>query len=66
MMFNSPTAFCTARRAWVAIDQTRRECALEHGCERDASCPLQSMFANHRPRESRGTPETCSGLRLYG
>jgi hypothetical protein len=61
-MFNSPTAFCTARRTWVAIDQTRRECALEHGCGQGTNCPLQSMLARNAARQLRGTPESMRAI----
>lgn len=60
MMFNSPTAFCTVRRAYVAIDQTQPECALEHGCEPDTNCPLESVFARRESVDSLRFREIAS------
>lgn len=44
-MFDSPFALCTTKNEMVLLDQTRKECAREHGCD-DAceACPLQRYF----------------------
>ena len=43
-MFDSPFEFCPVCRAYVLLDQTRRECAREHGCADEAACPLRRVF----------------------
>jgi hypothetical protein len=52
-MFNSPIEFCKLRQAYVAIDQTQHECALEHGCEPRTKCPLKAVFARGEPVDLR-------------
>jgi hypothetical protein len=49
MMFNSPLSFCPVCKDYVALDQTQRECALEHRCAAQTKCPLRALFVrNHR------------------
>ena len=42
-MFDSPFAFCPRCGDMVLLDQTRRECAREHGCAQE-HCPLAAWF----------------------
>jgi hypothetical protein len=42
-MFNSPLDFCEKCKQYVALDQSRRECAREQDC-RVATCPLERHF----------------------
>ena len=53
MMFNSPIQFCKVRQAYVAIDQTQHQCALEHGCKPRVKCPLKALFARAEPVSPR-------------
>jgi len=46
-MFNSPLEFCKVCRMYVALDQSRRECAAEHLCTPQQPCPLAHLFAVH-------------------
>lgn len=43
--FDGPIGRCEAVHEMVMIDQTQRECALEHGCPPDRDCPLDGCFA---------------------
>jgi hypothetical protein len=43
-MFDSPIGFCEICNGYVLLDQCKRECAEEHGCQA-AKCPLASCFA---------------------
>lgn len=43
-MFDSPMDYCTVCGEMVALDQTRAECAREHGCSPDTVCPLLDYF----------------------
>jgi hypothetical protein len=43
-MFNSPLHYCPVCREYVPLDQSRRECAREHGCMPEA-CPLAHLFS---------------------
>ena len=43
-MFDSPIDQCPVCGQMVLLDQTRVECALEHGCHPDTPCPLQKYF----------------------
>jgi hypothetical protein len=47
-MFDSPIAYCPVAPGYVLLDQTRRECAREHGC-RGATCPLRRFFVKYCP-----------------
>lgn len=42
-MFDSPFVFCPRCGEMVLLDQTRRECAREHGCDQEP-CPLAAWF----------------------
>ena len=42
-MFDSPLHFCERCKQYVALDQSRRECAREQDC-RVATCPLERHF----------------------
>jgi hypothetical protein len=44
-MFNSPLHYCPACRQYVALDQSRRECASEHGCSPEQLCPMAHLFS---------------------
>jgi len=41
----SPIRRCDAENTAVRTDQTKQECALEHGCPPGRDCPLGSCFA---------------------
>ena len=43
-MFNSPTEFCSECGQWVALDQTKVECAARHQCV-EAGCHFSLYFA---------------------
>ncbi|MCX7180882.1 MAG: hypothetical protein NTX56_19645 [Proteobacteria bacterium] len=43
-MFDSPIEPCPVCGQMVLLDQTRIECAREHGCGTDIPCPLQEYF----------------------
>lgn len=43
-MFNSPTEFCCECGQWVALDQTKAECAARHQCV-EAGCHFSLYFA---------------------
>lgn len=43
-MFDSPIEPCPVCGQLVLLDQTRVECAREHGCPVGTSCPLQNYF----------------------
>jgi len=45
-MFDSPIAPCPFCGEMVLLDQTQRECAAEHRCER-RDCPLADCFTGH-------------------
>ena len=44
-MFNSPLHYCSVCGQYVALDQSRRECAHEHGCPPEQPCPLAHLFS---------------------
>jgi hypothetical protein len=50
-MFDSPFDHCPVCNQMVLLDQTQRECALEHGClSKDRClehCPLARQFCGH-------------------
>ncbi len=59
-MFNSPLHFCPVCHQYVALDQSRRECAREHGCLPQQPCPLAHLFSPPEPQAAsglRGDPE---------
>ncbi len=43
-MFDSPIEPCPVCGEMVLLDQTRTECAHEHGCPEDTPCPLHRYF----------------------
>jgi hypothetical protein len=43
-MFNSPTEFCSECGQWVALDQTKAECAARQQCV-EAKCHFSLYFA---------------------
>jgi len=44
-MFDSPIERCPVCRQMVVLDQTKRECAREHGCDTGIPCPLERYFS---------------------
>jgi hypothetical protein len=56
-MFDSPFEYCLVCKEYVLLDQTQRQCAREHGCDRIAKCPLQQFFAGMEFRESRNASQ---------
>lgn len=56
-MFDSPIDRCPVCGQMVLLDQTRRECAREHGCDEALPCPLEKYFTGidfsvDQPKES--------------
>ncbi|MCE9569351.1 MAG: hypothetical protein K8R10_04985 [Rhodocyclales bacterium] len=56
-MFDSPIGRCPVCGQMVLLDQTRRECAREHGCDKTIPCPLEQYFTGidfsvDQPKES--------------
>jgi len=43
-MLDSPFERCPRCRQYVLLDQTRRQCAREHGCGEGEACPLARYF----------------------
>lgn len=43
-MFDSPIERCPLCEQMVTLDQTRFECAREHGCAPGTECPLERYF----------------------
>lgn len=43
--FDAPIARCEAMHQMVLLDETRKECACEHGCPPGQICPLATSFA---------------------
>ena len=52
-MYDSPMDYCQHCMQYVALDQTRSECAAEHHCT-VSQCPLQRYFMGEA---SAGTPD---------
>ena len=42
---DAPIARCEAMHQMVLLDETRKECAFEHGCPPGQVCPLAGCFA---------------------
>ena len=42
-MFNSPLQYCTRCKQYVELDQSKEECAAQHGCG-GLDCPLVGAF----------------------
>ena len=59
-MFDSPLAYCSSRRAWVALDQAQAQCAAEHACEPGVPC----RNANHFVAEQQGESPMSSSVQL--
>jgi len=60
-MFDSPMEHCPVCGQMVALDQTRKECGLKHGCDANVACPLQEYFtgidlATDQPKKERTVP----------
>lgn len=45
--FDAPIARCETMHQMVLLDETRKECAGEHGCPPGQACPLAGCFARH-------------------
>lgn len=43
-IFDSPVARCEIVREMVLTDETQAECAHEHECQHDLTCPLAGYF----------------------
>ncbi len=43
--FDAPIARCETMHQMVLLDETRKECACEHGCPPGQTCPLAGCFA---------------------
>ncbi|MCP5151107.1 MAG: hypothetical protein H6983_06360 [Ectothiorhodospiraceae bacterium] len=46
MKYDTPLEICPKCNELVALDQTQKECANEHGCKH-ARCPLDGAFSGH-------------------
>jgi len=57
IMFNSPLHHCPACRQYVALDQSQRECASEHGCSPEQPCPLAHLFSVRDSAAAAGKSE---------
>ena len=44
-VFDAPIGRCEVVHEMVLLDETRRECACEHGCPPGQACPLAHCFA---------------------
>ncbi|SEG18580.1 hypothetical protein [Thauera chlorobenzoica] len=44
-IFDAPIGRCEVVHEMVLLDETRRECACEHGCPPGQACPLAHCFA---------------------
>jgi len=55
---DSPIGRCEAVHEMVLLDETQKECALEHGCPPGRECPLEDCFA----RKSGVSEETMAAL----
>ena len=51
-MFDSPFEYCNVCKEYVLLDQTKRQCAVEHRCADRAHCPLARFFTGIEFRES--------------
>jgi hypothetical protein len=51
-MFDSPLEFCSVIKEYVALDQTPRDCRIQHRCEA-ARCPLESLFPGNEAADSQ-------------
>jgi len=62
--FDAPIARCETMHQMVLLDETRRECACEHGCPPGQACPLAACFARqsglyrNAPRDPPRRPAT--------
>ena len=57
-MFDSPFEFCAICKQYVLLDQTHRECALEHACAPGPPCPLKRYFTGIEFGRESGAAET--------
>ena len=47
-MFNSPLHYCAKCKQYVELDQSKAECAAQHGCG-GSDCPLVGVFRPPAP-----------------
>jgi hypothetical protein len=63
-MFDSPFEFCAICRQYVLLDQTQRQCAVEHRCASGTPCPLHRYFTGIEfGRGQAGAEPTACALR---
>lgn len=67
--FDAPIARCEAMNQMVLLDETRKECACEHGCPPGQICPLAANFAHlsgvyeaHPEIGARGQPRAYAAM----
>jgi hypothetical protein len=60
-MFDSPFEYCKVCRGYVLLDQTRRECVREHGCDNVSECPLRNLFTGIEFGSKQGEAKKGSG-----
>lgn len=60
--FDAPISRCEAMRCMVITDQTRRQCAWEHGCPPQMKCPLASCFTGVEIRPHGRVPHRARRL----
>lgn len=63
MMFNSPLQYCKVIEEYVALDQTQRQCALEHNCGVGPWCPLEAWFQRDDIRDKQGVQQSSEASR---
>ncbi len=60
-MLDSPFAYCRVCRGYVLLDQTHRECMLEHGCKDVSKCELRELFSGIEFGAKKREARTDSG-----
>jgi hypothetical protein len=52
-MLDSPFERCPVCGECVLLDQTQRQCAREHGCTDETTCPLHRWFTGTEVAQGR-------------
>jgi hypothetical protein len=61
-MYNSPIHLCPACKRYVALDQSKQECARQQKCTVDP-CPLAHLFAASADSSDKPTSEDPDALK---
>lgn len=66
-MFNSPMDYCPRCRQYVALDQTKHECAAQYQCG-GMPCPLERYFvlAPSTHAEAAGEQKAAGSRTTFG